>query len=70
VSSTICALRIQPREIAQYSLKQTLSMDLCLLPFIPGRNAGLQDTAIYFDLKDSLYKNPDVFSTGCTLQRF
>jgi len=33
-------------------------------------NAGLQGTAIYFDLKDSLYINTGVFSPGCTLQRF
>jgi hypothetical protein len=26
--------------------------------------------AIYFDLKDSHYTNPSVFSPGCTLQRF
>jgi len=71
VTPIICDLRIQPREPAQYNLKQTLSMDLCLLSlFLEETNAGLQGIVIYCDVKASLYTNSGVFMPGGTHQRF
>jgi len=67
VSSTICALLIQPKEKRSTVWKKRY-LWICALfhLFREETNAGLQGIGICFDLKDSLYTNPGIFSPGCS----